>query len=540
MNTTPNLKSCFGYIRVSTTKQGTQGVSLIEQRGAILRFAGQKGLDIIEWFEEQETAAKRGRPRFNQMLRRLRRGEATGVVIHKIDRGARNLRDWLELGELTEAGVSVHFANESLDLGSRGGRLSADIQAVVAADFIRNLREETRKGFYGRLKQGFYPLPAPVGYLNRGKAKAKEIDPVNGPFVFKTFELYATGRFGLDSLREKVFEMGLRNQNGGKISRNGVSRLLRNPFYIGLMRLKSTGEIFAGNHEPLVTKRLFDRVQAILDGKLSLRTTKHDFLFRRLLSCQTCGYALIGERQKGYVYYRCHTPACPTTSVREENVDSMMTACLKELEFTAEQRSYFKQKVAAMKETAMDRRGDEQISMQLKLSKVAERLQRLTDAFLDGTIDHAVFEERKGSLLVERKQLEDASATVQTNSMSDILAKILERADSAWLSYEVGILDEKREILESLTSNRLVLGKNGFVELSQPFLGMVKCRKDDGCDPPGAVPRTCEAIIGLVADWIEKNPESRLATLAKPNVLVRSPAQNPFRKDWDDPATRTE
>lgn len=75
---------------------------------------------------------------------------------HKIDRGARNLKDWANLGDLIDGGVEVHFAHESLDMNSRGGRLSADIQAVVAADFIRNLRQETRKGFYGRLKQGIY------------------------------------------------------------------------------------------------------------------------------------------------------------------------------------------------------------------------------------------------------------------------------------------------------------------------------------------------------------------------------------------------
>jgi site-specific DNA recombinase len=69
-------------------------------------------------------------------------------------RSARNLKDWADLGELIDSDLEVHFANESLDLHSRGGRLSADIQAVVAADYIRNLREERIKGFYGRLKQG--------------------------------------------------------------------------------------------------------------------------------------------------------------------------------------------------------------------------------------------------------------------------------------------------------------------------------------------------------------------------------------------------
>ena len=143
------MKRYFGYTRVSTAKQGEQGVSLQEQKDAIIRYAQRNSLDIAAWFEERETAAKRGRPVFNQMLKLLRHSKADGVIIHKIDRSARNLKDWSDLGELIDQGIEVHFANESLDLHSRSGRLSADIQAVVAADYIRNLREETRKGFYG-------------------------------------------------------------------------------------------------------------------------------------------------------------------------------------------------------------------------------------------------------------------------------------------------------------------------------------------------------------------------------------------------------
>src|ERR1700730_10356191 len=158
-------KRYFGYIRVSTAKQGEKGVSLAEQKDAISQYAQRYGLTVVQWFEERESAAKRGRPIFSQMMKQLRTGNARGVIIHKIDRSARNLKDWADLGELIDVGVEVHFANESLDLNTRGGRLSADIQAVVAADYIRNLREEKRKGCYGRLKEGVYPLPAPIGYL---------------------------------------------------------------------------------------------------------------------------------------------------------------------------------------------------------------------------------------------------------------------------------------------------------------------------------------------------------------------------------------
>src|SRR5438128_3927745 len=193
------MKKLFGYTRVSTAKQGEHGISLQDQHDAIVRYAQRFGLEIVAWFEERETAAKRGRPIVNQMLRLLRQGKADGVIIHKIDRSARNLKDWADLGELIDEGIEVHFANESLDLQTRGGRLSADIQAVVAADYIRNLREETRKGLYGRLKQGLYPLPAPLGYLDKGKGKPKEPDPIRGPLVRKAFELYGCGRYNLDT-----------------------------------------------------------------------------------------------------------------------------------------------------------------------------------------------------------------------------------------------------------------------------------------------------------------------------------------------------
>src|ERR1700726_2610723 len=156
----------FAYVRVSTVRQGERGSSLIEQKSAIAAYAARHDLAIVGWFEEMETAAKHGRREFTRMLAALKSGNAAGLIVHKIDRSARNLRDWADLGDLIDRGVDIRFVSDNFDLLSRGGRLSADIQAVVAADYIRNLRDEVKKGFYGRLKQGVYPLGAPVGYLD--------------------------------------------------------------------------------------------------------------------------------------------------------------------------------------------------------------------------------------------------------------------------------------------------------------------------------------------------------------------------------------
>src|SRR6266550_2529830 len=271
------MQGYIGYIRVSTTKQG-EGVSLEVQKDAIARYAERNQFQIGLWLDEMETAAKRGRPIFNQAMKLLREGKHKGIILHKLDRGARNLKDWAEIGELSDQGIEVHFVNESLDLQSRGGRLSADIQAVVAADYIRNLREETRKGFYGRLKQGLYPLQAPIGYLDQGSGKAKTIDPIMGSLARKAFELYGTGRYNFEVLGEELYRLGLRNRGGGRVTKNGLTTLFNNPFYVGIIRIRKTNENFAGNHEPLISKALFDRVQRALTGKVNIRTQRHSFM----------------------------------------------------------------------------------------------------------------------------------------------------------------------------------------------------------------------------------------------------------------------
>jgi DNA invertase Pin-like site-specific DNA recombinase len=494
------LRRVFAYIRVSTAKQGEKGVSLQEQRDAIKRYAERNSLEIVAWFEETETAAKRGRPVFNRMLKFLRQGKADGAVLHKIDRGARNLKDWADLAELIDAGIEVHFANESLDMKSRGGRLSADIQAVVAADYIRNLRDETKKGFYGRLKQGIYPLPAPIGYVDKGAGKPKEPDPAMAPLVRRAFELYETGRHNLDSLGQELHRIGLRNRTGGTVTRTGLSTMLNNPFYVGLIRIERTAETFLGIHQPLVPKSLFDRVGTLLRGKVCTRNYRHDFLFRRLLACANCDFSLIGELQKGHVYYRCHTKDCWTTGIREEAVGAELTPLLQSLCFNEEERDYFQTKILKMREDWVNERQNQEQALKMKAGQLTDRLNRLTDAFIDGAIEKDLFESRKTALLMEQKAIEENMANLRAGgeTVPDRLSEFLELAGSAWLSYEMGLPNEKRELVRKVTSNRRVDGKKLEIEPSIPFGEIAKRFKNSDSPPQRDIPRTWDRLLGIL------------------------------------------
>jgi site-specific DNA recombinase len=495
------MSGYIGYIRVSTVKQGTKGVSLQEQRDAISRYAERNQCPIAVWLEEMETAAKQGRPVFSQALKLLRTGKARGIILHKLDRGARNLRDWAAIGELSDQGVEIHFVNESLDLQTRGGRLSADIQAVVAADYIRNLRDETRKGFYGRLKQGLYPLRAPVGYVDQGKGKTKTIDPVMGPLVRKAFEMYGTAGYNFESISEELHRHGLRNRNGGRVTRNGLSTLFNNPFYIGLIHIRKTGEAFTGIHEPIIGKALFDRVQAVLSGKINARNQRHNYQFRRMLSCNFCHYSLIGEQQKGHVYYRCHGKSCPRSSVRQEMVEIEVGQFLKQFQFNEEEVRYFRARILKLRKTWTSQREDEARNLNLKLGQSKDRLNRLTDAYLDQAIDKTMFEERKKSLLLEQKSAEEKLLILARNKnvSPERIEKFLELAGNAWLSHQNAIPEERREMVKIVTSNRLINGKKIDLRPSIPFREIANRQKGNCCDPEQDIPRTWDRIIDILA-----------------------------------------
>lgn len=464
------MKGFYGYIRVSTSKQG-EGVSLQEQRDAISAYAQRKELAVVEWFEEKVTAAKMGRPGFVRMLEGLRHGKAEGVIIHKIDRSARNLRDWADLGDLIDAGVAIHFANESLDLRSRGGRLAADIQAIVAADFIRNNREEARKGLYGRLKQGLYPFQAPLGYLNKGKGALKEPDPVSGPLIRRAFELYAGGGHTLDSLVEILYRLGLRHGNGRPVNRSSLSVILNNPFYTGLIRIRRNGQTYRGKHLPLVSQRLFNAVQEILLGRLKHKTSVHDFTLRGVFHCGHCKRQLVGETQKGIVYYRCHAKKCASGYFREDTLEQALLASWAPFATAEEWKQRLKDK---LNEVLAGEASDELVAkngVALQLTNIKGRLERLTDALVDGVLDKTAYDERRATLLREEQLLEQTLAgdTANTLEISHFVLGALELAMAAQQSYILANRPAKRELAIHLCSNRMVLGKEVVVEPYFPF-----------------------------------------------------------------------
>jgi len=472
----------FAYVRVSTVKQGERGVSLAEQRSAIEAYATRNDLTITRWFEEMETAAKQGRRQFTQVLSLLKAGKAGGLVIHKIDRSARNLRDWADLSDIFDRGIDVRFVSDNLDLRSNGGRLTADLQAAIAAHYIRNLREEVKKGMYGRLKQGLYPWGAPIGYVNNGKGKAKTIDPVTGPLVRHLFERYASNTVSFEEIRHELARMGLTTKAGKPLYPNTLTLILNNPFYMGVIRIGTTGETFPGIHEPLITKELFDRVQAILRGKTVPKAKKHQFLLRQMVHCGGCKRrTLTGEFHKGHVYYRCHSRVCPGASWRGDVLEGVALGQIGKIRFCDREIGEIREMVAD--ECRSDEVTKERMhaSLTLRLQHVDDRLSRLTDLLIDDTIDKATYNARREKLLMERQGITNELVRANGGSPLQALFNEFERANTVLLQYETLLDDEKREMLDIVGSNFSVNAETPAFTLRTPYKEIAESNDDDGC-----------------------------------------------------------
>ncbi|WP_411890778.1 recombinase family protein [Yoonia sp. SDW83-1] len=439
------MTPCFGYIRVSTKEQA-EGASLDAQKDAITVFASQNNLKVVKWFEEQETAAKAGRPLFDNMRKQLLGGKAKGVIIHRIDRSSRNYTDWSHIDELSRRGIKVYFAADGLDFESTGGRLMADIQMVLAAHYSRNLSFEVKKGLYGRIRNGHYPFRAPIGYVDNGEGQLKTVDPIKGPLVKVAFELYCSGEYSITSLTKEMAQLGLTGWGGRPVVRRNIETMLRNPFYIGKMVVR--GALHDAIHEPLITARQFQQVKAVKAARYQKKDTKHRMAYRTLLTCTDCRKTLTGERQKSHIYYRCHTTRCRSGTIREDRLQEQISRHLTRLQLTQRDKKRLEEQFQNWLKDASP--SDMTSSIKLRIADVATRLDRLTDLLIDGSIDKASFESRKQNTEFELQALREEERSLVNRKKSEAdLVELLDMASDLSGMFGRLISDERRAFLKN-------------------------------------------------------------------------------------------
>ncbi len=347
----PNIKT-IALARVSSKAQEDEGYSLDAQLKLIRSYCKDKKLDVISEFRISETASKNEqRSVFRQMLTYISKNNVAHLVVEKTDRLTRNLRDavviddWLEKNEQRR----LHMVKENLIVHKNArsdAKLMWNIYLAFAKKYTDNLREEAMKGWNEKLAQGWMPASPPPGYktVTQNYKKIHIINDETEFLVQACFRLYMRPSQNIGTVADEAAQCGLTTRKGRPLSNSAIHRMLRNPFYIGIIRFN--GRDYPGAHEPLIDKDLFWAVQEKLGEKSQSKTVRHDPLFKGLLKCNGCGSMITWQKQKGRHYGSCQrrNDSCKQYPLmRQDRLEDLMSTELQKVdEIDANREIFFK------------------------------------------------------------------------------------------------------------------------------------------------------------------------------------------------------
>lgn len=507
------------YARVSSKEQEETGYSLDAQEKLLREYGERSDFDIVKVFRVTESASKwQIRRTLQEMLDYMTKNDIGVVLCEKIDRLTRNLKDAATVDDWVreDEGRAVHFVKENFFLNSNTRaheNFVWDMKVAMARFYTNNLSEEVRKGQKEKASQGWLPTKPPLGYKTIGEKghKVHVIDKDVAPYVKEMFALYATGNYSVMSLANKMYKLGFRSRNGGRVVKSKVHKLLGDPFYYGKFVWK--GQLHKGQHEPIVDHDLFDQVQAKLCRPSGPYHNKHYRELRGKVNCGSCGKTVTWEQQKGHWYGACKQCKSQLGTerkyIRQEKLESALMA---KMTAVAPQN----ERVLSILQTALKESHSEEITLHetqvnginASLQRIQQRKRAMYDDKLDGRITADFYDQRLVEFQQEEELLTESLKKLKSDNteyykVGAAIHELAVSADKIYLSNNATI-EERRLLLAYAFERVSVLKGTVEVEYTKAF-----------CFLSEWMPKVTENL-----ELVGKTPES---PNSKDASLLRSP-----------------
>ena len=544
-------KRAVSYIRVSTREQAQrggseEGFSLPAQREANKRKAQSMGALVVKEFADRgESARSANRPELQKMLAYLKEdGGIDYVIVHKLDRLARNRADDVEINRaFEEAGVRLVSTSENIDQ-TPGGMLLHGIMSSIAEFYSRNLANEVIKGMGEKARNGGTLGKAPLGYLNvrardeNGReVRTIALDEERAPLIRLAFTEYATGQWTTKRLAAHLHSHGLTTVPTARKPAKAVTgaqlhRMLRHPYYKGIVTFQ--GVEYAGAHEPLVDEETWSQVQAVLDShRFGERERQHNHHLKTTVYCGLCGARLLVQNTRNskgdlYPYFICarrqRTHDCSFRAVLIDVVEERMSDLYQTIQLSSQDRQLVEQYVREELHH-LKRDKDRTIrSLTTRRTNLEDKRRRLLHAHYEGAIPLDLLKEEQAKLTAELSQIERQLTAYQSDA-----AEIRQH-----LTQALDLLEDCHRLYTAAPAHLKKLLNQVFFEriLVNPAVdeeGRVILPKDgtnddgDGNGLPDAVDSTSDMTgDGGAADGaLDPDPAARVAdTAADGNCLM--------------------
>jgi len=458
------------YARKSSESEDRQVKSLDAQESEMLTIAKREGLEIVEIIRESHSAkTTKQRPEFNRMIKGVQSGKYTAILTWAPDRISRNAGDLGVVIDLMDAGklecVKTYSQTFFNDPYSKFMFMMLGSQAKLEND-QKSLN--VKRGNREKLKRGDWINSAPFGYLNDIATKTIILDPERAPYVSQMFELYSTGLYSFKQIASLLFDKGLRTKGGKKLSAGQIHKIINRTFYYGVM--ESDGKYYQGNHEPIISQKLFEQCQEISGSKSRPRKKTKGFTLSGFIMCDKCGCAVTAELKKGkYIYYHCTNGKgiCDQKSfnTNEETLHDFIALDMKKLKISQRMVDIvYKAKLEELKQSG-DFHNHALDTARKALESFSMRKSRLIDTFTAGDIEETLYREKLLALDNEKVNLEKQIVEIEKNNPDpyatiELVYNRFKRGYTMSKRYKHASPEEKREILSDALSNSKLLNRN--------------------------------------------------------------------------------
>ena len=450
----------FLYARKSSESEERQIRSIEAQLAELKEFAIKEKLEIVASLTEAKTAKQPGRTEFGEMLSRIEAGEADGILAWHPDRLARNSVDGGRIIYMLDTGKinSLKFPTFWFD-NTPQGKFMLNISFGQSKYYVDNLSENVKRGIRQKLRKGIWPGKAPFGYTNDLRSHTIVPDKDKQKLVKRIFELYATGDYTFESL---IVKFDIRTKTKKLMMPADMQHILKNPFYHGLFIFN--GEHYEATHEPILNKKLFDDVQVVMTKRGKRRNKgSHGYIFTGLMNCGQCGRAITAEKQKGHVYYRCtkKRTTCNEKYIREEELVAQFKEALQKVSLSDEWADQMLLKLNEEQRAAIQSSGVLIASLEGQIDPIKEKLDRLLDSHLDGTVNKQEYVTKKETLLGEKLTLEEQIKKIKSdgNDWLEPMREFILSSREAKKIANDGDQQQIRTFLKKMGSNFMVKGK---------------------------------------------------------------------------------
>ena len=274
--------------------------------------------------------------------------------------------------------------------------------------------------------------------------------------------------FRIIEIAEWCKRVNLKSNLGNDISIGKVHELLQNVFYLGLMKYK--GEIHEATHEPLISKKLFDRVQEIMREKgKPQKVKKHNFDFLGLMKCP-CSAAITAEKKikpsgKEYIYYRCTKKKGPCQEkhfLRGEELYPQIKSFLQKVSLSSYDTEMVLAKLEKEESRAKEQAKTTAQDLKTEFAVNEQKLEKLLDVYLAETITAEEYTSRKEKLVKQKVGLKEQIEDFEQKGLS-----WLEPAREFVLSLNQAANLVESENKEEMTTFLKTIGSNHVLENRQ-------------------------------------------------------------------------